>query len=148
MLLKVTRFFFNCCFTSAETLRLFRDGESRTATSAFTQLSLELRGLCARTFTAFIRNSVTWTLKFVRNTNVRSTHQNYVGHLATAVACRNNTEYVHQRPPARWMCAMEITVQGRINTHTHIHTCLAPERFLIKEKLFFSSPYVFGKTTH
>ena len=27
-----------CCFTSTETIRLIRDGESRTATSTFTQL--------------------------------------------------------------------------------------------------------------
>ena len=29
---------FQCCFTSTETVRLIRDGESRTATSTFTQI--------------------------------------------------------------------------------------------------------------
>ena len=32
------KFSFQCCFTSTETFRLIRDGEPRTATSAFTQL--------------------------------------------------------------------------------------------------------------
>ena len=30
--------FFQCCFTSTETIRTIRDGEPRTATSIFTQL--------------------------------------------------------------------------------------------------------------
>ena len=29
---------FQCCFTSTETIKLIRDGKSRTATSTFTQL--------------------------------------------------------------------------------------------------------------
>ena len=38
MNLYILVFFFRCCFTSTETIRLIRDGEPRTATSTFTQL--------------------------------------------------------------------------------------------------------------
>ena len=50
-------FFFRCCFTSTETIRLIRDGEPRTATSTFTQLlsSVRVAQRVTRSFLSLVR---------------------------------------------------------------------------------------------
>ena len=45
-----------CCFTSTETTRTVRDGEPRTATSAFTQLLSSQRGLLLLSYSAQLQH--------------------------------------------------------------------------------------------